>query len=211
MAKLKSAGHPVFMVKTFTLDIHEIAAEFFRWQFATATASALMGIYPFDQPDVESAKTRAQKHLSEDNSDIKSSDLVEGLNAISSTTPPRYVALTAFMPESDALTKAFMKLRAAISEKTGVATTFGYGPRYMHSTGQLYKGGPNNLSVLCFVSGKYDDLHVPNTSYTFGELTRALAAGDFHAMSQHGQYVNQFRLGHKAIEELEYGIHESFK
>ena len=210
MAKLKSAGHPVFMVKTFTLDIHEIAAEFFRWQFATATASALMGIYPFDQPDVESAKTRAQKHLSEDNSDIKTSDLVETLKAISSNTLPRYVAITAFMPESDALTTAFMKLRAAISAKTGVATTFGYGPRYLHSIGQLYKGGPNNLSVLCFVSGKYDDLHVPNTSYTFGELTRALAAGDFHAMSQKGQYVNQFQLGNKAVEEIEYGIRESF-
>ena len=210
VAKLKSAGHPVFIINTFTTDIHEIAAEFFRWQFATATASALMGIYPFDQPDVESAKTRAQKHLSEDNSYIESTDLVEGLNTISSSTPPRYVALTAFMPESDALTKVFMKLRAAISEKTGVATTFGYGPRYMHSIGQLYKGGPNNLSVLCFVSGKYDDLHVPNTSYTFGELTRALAAGDFHAMSQNGQYVNQFQLGNKAVEEIEYGIRELF-
>ena len=211
VAGIKSAGHPVFIVKTFTPDIHEIAAEFFRWQFATATASAFMGIYPFDQPNVESSKIRAQKHLSEDRSDIKASDLVEGLHAISANTPPRYVALTAFMPESDALTETFMKLRAAISEKTGVATTFGYGPRYLHSIGQLYKGGPNNLSVLCFVSGKYDDLPVPNTPYTFGGLTKALAEGDFDAMSQHGQNVNQFRLGHKAIEELEYGIHESFE
>ncbi|MDP7673725.1 MAG: hypothetical protein QGI31_02665 [Dehalococcoidia bacterium] len=211
VAELNSAGHPVFIVKPFTPDIHEIAAEFFRWQFATATASAVMGIYPFDQPDVESSKIRAQKHLSEDRSDIKASDLVEGLHAIRANIPPRYVALTAFMPESDALTETFMKLRAVISEKTGVATTFGYGPRYLHSIGQLYKGGPNNLSVLCFVSGKYDDLPVPNTSYTFGELTRALAEGDFDAMSQHGQDVNQFRLDDKVIEKLEYGIHESFE
>jgi len=211
VAELNSAGHPVFIVKPFTPDIHEIAAEFFRWQFATATASAFMGIYPFDQPDVESSKIRAQKHLSEDRSDIKVSDLVEGLHAIRANIPPRYVALTAFMPESDALTETFMKLRAVISEKTRVATTFGYGPRYLHSIGQLYKGGPNNLSVLCFVSGKYDDLPVPNTSYTFGELTRALAEGDFDAMSQHGQDVNQFRLDDKVIEKLEYGIHESFE
>ena len=209
--KVNSAGHPVFIVKAFTPDTHEIAGEFFRWQFATATASAIMGIYPFDQPDVEISKIKAQIILSQDRSDIKTSNLAQGLHAISASTPPHYVALTAFMPESDALTETFMELRTAISVNTGVATTFGYGPRYLHSIGQLYKGGPNNFSVLCFVSGKYDDLHVPNTKYTFGELTRALAAGDFHAMSQHGQYVNQFRLGHKAIEELEYGIHESFK
>ena len=208
--EVKSAGHPVFVVKAFTPDTHEIAGEFFRWQFATATASAIMGIYPFDQPDVEISKIKAQIILSEDRSDVKTTNLAQGLHAISASTPPHYVALTAFMPESDALTETFMELRTAISENTGVATTFGYGPRYLHSIGQLYKGGPNNLSVLCFVSGKYDDLPVPNTSYTFGELTRALAEGDFNAMSQHGQNVNQFRLGHKAVEELKYEIHESF-
>ena len=149
--------------------------------------------------------------MSEDRSDIKVSDLAQGFHAIRAHIPPHYVALTAFMPESDALTETFMELRTAISEKTGVATTFGYGPRYLHSIGQLYKGGPNNLSVLCFMSGKYDDLPVPNTSYTFGELTRALAEGDFDAMSQHGQDVNQFRLDDKVIEKLEYGIHESFE
>ena len=208
--EVKSAGHPAFVVKAFTPDTHEIAGEFFRWQFATATASAIMGIYPFDQPDVEISKIKAQIILSEDRSDVKTTNLAQGLHAISASTPPHYVALTAFMPESDALTETFMELRTAISVNTGVATTFGYGPRYLHSIGQLYKGGPNNLSVLCFVSGKYDDLPVPNTSYTFGELTRALAEGDFNAMSQHGQNVNQFRLGHKAVEELKYEIHESF-
>ena len=210
LAEINSAGHPVFVVKTFTPDIHEIAGEFFRWQFATATAAALMGIYPFDQPDVESSKVRTRKLLSQDRSNFVKSDLTQALQVISANTPPQYVGLTAFMPESDALTETFMELRAAISEKTGVATTFGYGPRYLHSTGQLYKGGPNNLSVLCFVSGKYDDLPVPNTNYTFGDLTRALAEGDFNAMAHQGQNVNQILLGHKAIEELRCGIRESF-
>ena len=210
VTRLNSAGHPVFVIKPFTADIHEIAGEFFRWQFATTVASALIGIYPFDQPDVESSKIKARKFLYENRSDIKTSNLAQGLHAIGSITPPQYVALTAFMPESDALTEAFMKLRSAISEKTGAATTFSYGPRYLHSMGQLYKGGPNNYSVLCFVSGKHDDLPVPNATYTFEQLTRALAEGDFETMAQYGQNVNQFRFGHNAVEELQYGIQEIF-
>ncbi|SVB98627.1 uncharacterized protein METZ01_LOCUS251481, partial [marine metagenome] len=102
VAELNSAGHPVFVVEAFTPDTHEIAGEFFRWQFATATASAIMGIYPFDQPDVEISKIKAQIILSEDRSDIKASDLAQGLHAIRAHIPPHYVALTAFMPESDA-------------------------------------------------------------------------------------------------------------
>jgi glucose-6-phosphate isomerase len=210
VTRLNSAGHPVFVIKPFTTDIHEIAGEFFRWQFATTVASALIGIYPFDQPDVESSKIKARRFLYENRSDIKTSNLVQGLHAIGSITPPQYVALTAFMPESDALTEAFMKLRSAISEKTGAATTFSYGPRYLHSMGQLYKGGPNNYSVLCFISGKHDDLPVPNATYTFEQLTRALAEGDFEAMAQYGQNVNQFRFGPNAVEELQYGIQENF-
>ena len=210
VTRLNSAGHPVFVIKPFTTDIHEIAGEFFRWQFATTVASALIGIYPFDQPDVESSKIKARRFLYENRSDIKTSNLVQGLHAIGSITPPQYVALTAFMPESDALTEAFMRLRSAISEKTGAATTFSYGPRYLHSMGQLYKGGPNNYSVLCFISGKQDDLPVPNATYTFEQLTRALAEGDFEAMAQYGQNVNQFRFGPNAVEELQYGIQENF-
>ncbi|MCZ6538698.1 MAG: glucose-6-phosphate isomerase, partial [Chloroflexi bacterium] len=81
-----------------------------------------------------------------------------------------------------------------ISRKTGVATTFGYGPRYLHSIGQLYKGGPRNALVLGFVSGKYDDLAVPGASYTFGQLSAAQAGGDFAVMTERGQKVIPIRL-----------------
>ena len=84
---------------------------------------------------------------------------------------------------------AFSALRKAISSQTGMATTFGYGPRYLHSTGQLYKGGPQNAFVLGFVSGKHDDLAVPDKGYTFGDLTLAQAGGDFMVMAAGGQTV----------------------
>ncbi|MDP7486211.1 MAG: transaldolase, partial [Dehalococcoidia bacterium] len=88
------------------------------------------------------------------------------------------------------------------------ATTFGYGPRYLHSTGQLYKGGPQNAIVLGFVSGKYDHLAVPGESYTFGQLTEAQAGGDFMVMAEGGQTVLPVKLGNDLGRELETATQE---
>ncbi len=199
--ELESAGHPVLVIKASNSDKHGIAGEFFRWQFATAAAASLMGIYPFDQPDVESAKVKARELLSDLDQNIKTVSLADSLSSLEDIAAPGYVALIAFLPESAGLTAAFSSLRKAISGQTGVATTFGYGPRYLHSIGQLYKGGPRNAIVLGFVSGKYDDLAVPGAGYTFGQLSAAQAAGDFTVMAEYGQRVLPIRLGDSPIED----------
>ena len=194
-AQLESAGHPMLIIDVSATDKYAFAGEFFRWQFATAAAASLMGIYPFDQPDVEAAKIKARELLSDLGQDLGTVSLSESLASLTELSTPAYVALVAFLPESAELTAAFSALREAISMKTGLATTFGYGPRYLHSIGQLYKGGPRNAAVLGFVSGIYDDLPVPGASYTFGQLSAAQAAGDFAVMTERGQKVMPIRLG----------------
>ena len=206
ISALRESDHPVFVIEPPTPEKHEIAGEFFRWQFATVAASSLMDIYPFDQPDVESAKVKSLEFLSNPKTWIKDIPLSIALEQIAGESAPRYVAVTAFLPESDELTAAFSMLRKAISEKTGMATTFGYGPRYLHSTGQLYKGGPQNAIVLGFVSAKYDHLAVPGESYTFGQLTEAQAGGDFAVMAEGGQTVLPIKIEGDLVEELKTAV-----
>jgi glucose-6-phosphate isomerase len=206
ISALRESDHPVFVIEPPTPEKHEIAGEFFRWQFATVAASSLMDIYPFDQPDVESAKVKSLEFLSNPKTSIKDIPLSIALEQIAGESAPRYVAVTAFLPESDELTAAFSMLRKAISEKTGMATTFGYGPRYLHSTGQLYKGGPQNAIVLGFVSAKYDHLAVPGESYTFGQLTEAQAGGDFAVMAEGGQTVLPIKIEGDLVEELKTAV-----
>ena len=201
--ELEAAGHPVLTVRMPTSDRYDIAGEFFRWQFAIAIAAALMGIYPFDQPDVEAAKVKSRELLSHSATEFDTVDLTYALNTVNAAQSPSYVAIVAFLPESPGLTAAFSLLRKNISINTGMATTFGYGPRYLHSTGQLYKGGPQNATVLGFVSGKEDDLTVPGTGYTFGQLTEAQAGGDFIVMAEGGQTVLPIRLGNDPIGEID--------
>jgi glucose-6-phosphate isomerase len=205
---LENAGLPVLNTNPLAPGKHEIAGEFFRWQFATAAAASLMDIYPFDQPDVEAAKVKSRALLANPTSNIEAAPLADSLTNVATHTAPSYVAITAFLPESADLTAAITNLRQAISNKTGMATTFGYGPRYLHSTGQLYKGGPQNAIVLGFVSGKYDHLAVPGESYTFGQLTEAQAGGDFIVMAEGGQTVLPVKLGDDLVGELETATRE---
>ena len=206
--ELEAAGHPVITIRMPTADKYNIAGEFFRWQFATAIAAAQMDIYPFDQPDVESAKVKSRELLSHSSSDIHTVGMKHALDTLNTAEAPGYVAIVAFLPESPELTAAFKLLRKNISINTGMATTFGYGPRYLHSTGQLYKGGPQNAMVLGFVSGKEDDLAVPGAGFTFGQLTVAQAGGDFIVMAEGGQTVLPIRLGDDAISEIETAVKE---
>lgn len=202
VTELQRAGYPTFMIQPEGKNKYEIAGEFFKWQFATAAAASLMDIYPFDQPDVEEAKIKSRELLSDLDTHLATVPLADALSQLENLAQPNYVALTAFLPESPELTAAFSVLRKAISEKTGAATTFGYGPRYLHSTGQLYKGGPKTACVLGFVSGKYDDLAVPGAEYTFGQLTAAQAGGDFTVMAERGQKVLSIQLGSNPVNEL---------
>ena len=180
---LPNQVHPVYDI--VLNDPTEIAGEFFRWEFAVAVASTGLGVYPFDQPNVESAKQYARQVLDEDAEPvIESMSLSEALNQVSKlATDNRYIALCAFLPESEELTNAFSNLRRVISRRTKVATTFGYGPRYLHSTGQLHKGGAGSvIQVVLTQEDVASDIAVPGTDYTLAQLNRAQALGDVMAM-----------------------------
>ena len=196
-------NHPTLSIEL--PDRAAIAGEFFRWEFATSVAASGIGVYPFDQPDVESAKQFARDAL-ESGSGIVSDAQTLG-DAIRSTKASGnegdYVAIAAFLPESDALTNAVSGLRFAISEATGMATTFGYGPRYLHSTGQLHKGGPNSVILLALTQGTSIDIDVPGQTYSLGDLLAAQAAGDVQACREKGRRAELIKIQGDAIEEIE--------
>lgn len=195
--------HPTLSIEL--LDRVDIAGEFFRWEFATSVAASGIGVYPFDQPDVESAKQFARAALE---SGAGGADHVQTLSdAIRSTIgngkSGDYVAIAAFLPESNALTNAVSGLRSAISEATGMATTFGYGPRYLHSTGQLHKGGPNSVILLALTQDPSIDIDVPGQSYSLGDLLAAQAAGDVQACRDKGRRAELIKIEGDAVKEIE--------
>jgi glucose-6-phosphate isomerase len=220
-----SAGFPVIRI---TLDDPmDIGAEFMRWEVATAIAGAVLGIDPFDQPNVEDAKIRTRKVL-----EAEAVGVVEGTDvaarAAAETGPPvhwvqelgeeglveairgglrgakpgRYVASQAFIaptPERDA---AFARLRALIRDRTSWATTAGYGPRFLHSTGQLHKGGAP-IGWFIQLTAEHDpDLQIAGWPYTFGRLIDAQAQGDAEALVAAGLPVLRLRLGRDAAADL---------
>ncbi len=193
---LERAGHPVTRLEL--ADKNDIGAEFFRWQFAVAVAATSIYVYPFDQPDVESGKelTRNLLAASEgvsqtlpDSPDMKQiSDVLNGVDQ------GDYVAIFGYVPESDEVDSAVTALRAAITKSTGAATTFGYGPRYLHSTGQLHKGGPDSVIGLALVAGNDSALAVPRAEsgvgngndYGFEFLFIAQVMGDLETLHANG-------------------------
>ena len=193
---------------TYTIELPDraaIAGEFFRWEFATSVAASGIGVYPFDQPDVESAKQFARAALE---SGASEADHVQTLSdAIRSTIANGktrdYIAIAAFLPESNALTNAVSDLRSAITEATEMATTFGYGPRYLHSTGQLHKGGPNSVILLALTQDTSIDIDVPGQTYSLGDLLAAQAAGDVQACRDKGRRAELIKIEGDAIEEIE--------
>ena len=202
--KLVTSGQPVLTLNV--TDLAGIGAEFFRWEFATGVAGHVIGIFPFDQPDVNAAKDKARAILDSGNlpSDDSISDLETALKSLTETPKTGdYVAIGAFLPESDELSHAFSKLRAFITKTTGMATTFGYGPRYLHSTGQLYKGGTKSIRFIGIVSHGSGDIKVPGESYTLGALTPAQAYGDFEVLRDRGRRIRTATLRKNAVAEIE--------
>ncbi len=198
---LQAAGHPVTRLQMN--DTHELGAEFFRWEFAVAVAATSIAVYPFDQPDVESGKEFTRNLLSSPDGARgtpsvahDSGDVVE---LISKAQPGDYVAIIGYLPESPEVENAVSELRAAITRKMNIATTFGYGPRYLHSTGQLHKGGPDGVIVLALGAGNEEALaapgaEIPGTSatgsganYGFESLFEAQMLGDLKALHSKGR------------------------
>ena len=182
-----------------------IAGEFFRWEFATSVAASGIGVYPFDQPDVESAKQFARAALEAGTGGTGNVQTLRDAIRItlSNGTAGDYVAIAAFLPESDALTNAVSGLRAAIGEASGMATTFGYGPRYLHSTGQLHKGGPNSVILLALTQDSTVDIDVPGQTYSLGDLLAAQAAGDVQACRDKERRAGLIKIESDAINEIE--------
>jgi transaldolase/glucose-6-phosphate isomerase len=205
VSKLEAAGHPVLGIE---LDgVEALAAEFYRWEMATAVAGSVLGLNPFDQPDVEAAKvaTRTLMERFERTGEPPRypAQKPEELNALLSTLRPGdYFAIDAFIAMNQENDRELSELRASVKRKWGVATTLGYGPRYLHSTGQLHKGGPNRGVFLGITSDDARDLPIPGRKYSFGRMKDFQAIGDFEVLRARGRRALHVHLGPDVPAEL---------
>jgi transaldolase/glucose-6-phosphate isomerase len=197
MQALARAGHP-----TVTLAVHgaaDLGRIFFFSEFATAVAGSVLGINPFDQPNVQEAKDNTARVLAEGLPELDPGDVDELLDQ---AAPPHYVAIMAYVEPTPAFDAAAEELRARIRERTRATTTFGYGPRYLHSTGQMHKGGPPTGLFLQLVHDGEEDVEIPEGGYTFGHLKTAQAVGDLQTLRDHGLPAVQVRLEGNAADAV---------
>ena len=201
---LERAGQPV--VRIDVPDPYHLGAEFFRWELATAVAGAVIGVNPFDQPDVEASKvaTRALTDHYETTGALREElPLRVGDPAwaatlrrhLESIKPGDYIALLAYVPMNSAHEAELQAARLAVRDTFRVATCVGFGPRYLHSTGQAYKGGPNSGVFVQITCDDGDDLPVPGQRYSFGVVKAAQALGDFQVLRERGRRALRVHLG----------------
>ncbi len=184
---------------------------FFFAEFATAVAGWALQVNPFDQPDVQVAKDTTGRILAmiTDGGDPPAPEQAgdDELRALlADAGPPDYVAILGFMAPSDGVDAAVAELRAAIRDATGATTTFGYGPRYLHSTGQLHKGGPANGRFLVLVHDGPEDVEIPGAPYGFAALKNAQAAGDLETLRSRGRRAEYLRLEGDDLAEAVRGL-----
>ena len=174
-------------------DPYELGQEFFRWEFATAVAGSVLGINPFDQPNVQEAKDRTKALLAETRPVSDTGPGPEGdVDALlAQAEPGDYVAIQAFI---DPAREGELEPLVRRARDTGAAVAVGLGPRYMHSTGQLHKGGPDNCVFVQVVDDLGEELEIPGRGYGFRTLIAAQAEGDFQALQQRGRPVVRVRL-----------------
>jgi hypothetical protein len=172
-------------------DPYDLGAEFFRWEFATAVAGSILGINPFNQPDVQAAKDRTAALLERMKTEIDLSPESSVDELLQGAEPPQYVAIQAFVdPAREGELDPFVHR----ARETGCVVTKGLGPRYLHSTGQLHKGGPNTVLALQVVDDLGDELEIPGRGFGFRKLIAAQAAGDLEALKERGRRVCRVRL-----------------
>ncbi len=188
---LAKAGHPV--VKIDYSRPTDLGGEFFRWEFAMAVAGYVLGINPFDQPNVAQAKDATEAILDSGSfDDPGEDDLVPLLESIQ---PGDYVAILAYLDRTDETEQTLQATRLSIRDSYRVATTVGFGPRYLHSTGQLHKGGPNTgvfIQVIDTALG--EEVPIPDAPYSFGDLMKAQALGDYRSLKDEGRRVARVTL-----------------
>jgi transaldolase/glucose-6-phosphate isomerase len=204
MAALERSGQPV--VRLRVPDPYHLGAEFFRWEVATAVAGAIIGVNPFDQPDVEASKvaTRAlTDHYEKAGTLPPDSPLGVSDPAFAATLkahleaikPGDYAAFLAYVPMNETHEAELSAIRLAVRDRFRVATCVGFGPRYLHSTGQAYKGGPNSGVFVQITCDDADDLPVPGRRYSFGVVKNAQALGDFQVLRERGRRALRVHLG----------------
>jgi transaldolase/glucose-6-phosphate isomerase len=220
MAALEQAGHPVARIKV--KDIWHIGQEFFRWEIATAVAGAIIGIDPFNQPDVEASKdkTRALTEAYETSHSMPDEEPLFRENGLALYADPHdaaelgphntltgylkghfgrvhagdYVALLAYIERNEKHARALTAMRTRIRDRTHAATCLGFGPRFQHSTGQAYKGGPNSGVFLQITCDDPADIDVPGHSYSFGVVKAAQASGDLAVLVERGRRTLRVHL-----------------
>ena len=173
-------------------DPYELGQEFFRWEFATAVAGSILAINPFDQPDVQAAKDRTNTVL--EAGDVKLEDVSSPEELFAQANEGDYVCIQAFVDPTDEALARVGALCDRARAATGCVVTHGIGPRYLHSTGQLHKGGPNTGLFLQVVEDYGDELKIPDRRFGFGRLIRAQAAGDFESLRERGRRVARVNL-----------------
>jgi transaldolase/glucose-6-phosphate isomerase len=221
VAALQEAGHPVATIQMD--DPLDLGQEFFRWEIATATAGAILGINAFNQPNVQESKDNTNRllevveskgHLPEKKPALvvdplafyaeKAARTGEGTVArfLEQARPGDYVALMAYLTEGPKVEELLQAIREQLRDHLHLATTLGYGPRFLHSTGQLHKGGPNTGLFLQLTADDAEDADVPGRPYTFGVLKRAQAQGDLEALRKHNRRVMRIHLGDDVAQGL---------
>ncbi len=218
--RLRAGGQPVIQIEI--AGRYDLGGEFFRWEFATAVAGSILGINPFDQPDVEASKIETRKLTSEfeetgalppeqpifqeggvklfaDPANAAALGSQSSLGAylrahLNRLRPGDYLALLAYVERNEEHSRALEKARREVRDTKRVATCVGFGPRFLHSTGQAYKGGPNSGVVLQITCDEAADLAVPGQRYTFGVVKAAQARGDFEVLAARGRRALRVHL-----------------
>jgi RpiB/LacA/LacB family sugar-phosphate isomerase len=223
LAKLSDAGHPVLRLQL--RDPMDLGAEFFRWELAAATAGAVLGVNPFDEPDVARGKEqtstllaewRRSRRLPEWPSDIEEDGLVlmtksnkkptsvsRGLAAhLAQAVPGDYLAIHAYLTPTSEAWRILQEIRVALRDRLRIATTVGWGPRYLHSTGQLHKGGPTSGLFIQITGEDREDLAIPGAGYGFSTLKAAQALGDLQSLRDGARRVIRLHLTGKQSQTL---------
>jgi transaldolase/glucose-6-phosphate isomerase len=173
-------------------DPYELGQEFFRWEFATAVAGSILQINPFDQPDVQAAKDRTNAVLAAGDVELAPEGSVDEL--LAQAQPGDYVCIQAFVDPTGEAEAKLGALADRARDATGCVVTSGIGPRYLHSTGQLHKGGPNTGLFIQVVEDYGDELKIPGRPFGFARLIRAQAAGDFESLRERGRRVARINM-----------------
>ncbi|MFN2465905.1 MAG: glucose-6-phosphate isomerase [Candidatus Dormibacteria bacterium] len=207
MKALRLAGQPVYNIE---IDgPQDLGAEFMRWEVATAIAGAILQIDPFDQPNVQESKdntkTALGKYAESGDFGVEVSGDPQGdvRDLFGSLRPGDYFAILAYTEDSEDVHQKLQELRRLVRDRFRVATTLGFGPRYLHSTGQLHKGGPGSGTYLILTDDRGPDLPIPGETYGFKTLINAQWMGDLKSLRDHGRRVAQVPLGEDRLATID--------